>query len=90
MIHPNSMAEEYIWDEFQDAFFSSETKELLHHIHQIHKNLNHIPFNPYSQAHHRFLSKLKELITLMPSSLDFTGENHNINDQLKQIENHIN
>jgi len=38
MIHPNSMAEEYIWEEFQGSFFNDGTKELIQHINQIHRN----------------------------------------------------
>jgi len=83
MIHPSSMAEDYIWNEFQDAFFNMETKELIQHIDQIQRNLSHRPFNPQSQAHYQFLFKLQELISLMPSTLDFTNEKQAINEQLR-------
>ena len=83
MIHPSSMAEDYIWNEFQNAFFNEETKELIQHIDQIQKNLSHRPFNPQSEAHHQFLFKLRELIALMPANLDFSIENQVINDQLR-------
>jgi hypothetical protein len=89
MIHPNSMAEEYIWEEFQASFFNDETKELIHHINQINKNLNHRPFNPYSKAHYQFLSKLRELISLMPPGLDFSKEKNSIHDQMRQIEKYL-
>tara|TARA_R110002096_G_scaffold118253_1_gene256058 strand:+ start:10525 stop:11442 length:918 start_codon:yes stop_codon:yes gene_type:complete len=83
MIHPNSMAEDYIWNEFSGAFFDSETIDLIQHIDQIQKNLSHRPFNPQSQAHYQFLCKLQELISLMPAELDFTNEKQAISDQLK-------
>jgi hypothetical protein len=89
MIHPNSMAEEYIWEEFQEAFFNEATKELINHINQIHKNLNHRPFNPNSKAHYQFLSKLQELISLMPPGLDFNKEKDRISDQLSRIETYL-
>ncbi|AEL28089.1 GSCFA domain-containing protein [Cyclobacterium marinum] len=82
MIHPSTMAEEYIWEQFQTAFFNDETKELIQHVDQIQRNLNHRPFNPQSQAHYSFLLKLQELISLMPENLDFTLEKRSIKEQL--------
>lgn len=83
MIHPSAMAEEYIWEQFQTAFFNDETKDLIQHVDQIQRNLNHRPFNPQSQAHYDFLSKLKQLISLMPGNLDFTHEKQAIDEQLR-------
>ncbi|WP_339901963.1 GSCFA domain-containing protein [uncultured Cyclobacterium sp.] len=83
MIHPSFMAEEYIWEQFQTAFFNEETKDLIQHVDQIKRNLKHRPFNPQSQAHQKFLLKLKELISLMPENLDFSHEKQSIEEQLK-------
>ena len=79
MIHPSFMAEEYIWEQFQTAFFNEETKDLIQHVDQIKRNLKHRPFNP----HQKFLLKLKELISLMPENLDFSHEKQSIEEQLK-------
>ena len=65
------------------AFFNEETKDLIQHIDQIKRNLNHRPFNPQSETHQKFLLKLQELISLMPENLDFSLEKQSIEEQLR-------
>lgn len=55
LIHPTSMAENYIWEKFTECYISGETLTILHEWNQIHKALNHKAFNPSSAAHQKFL-----------------------------------
>ncbi|MEN8787818.1 MAG: GSCFA domain-containing protein [Flavobacteriales bacterium] len=60
MLHPSSLAIDYIWQKFADAFFSPETKELNKRISHIEKEKNHKPFNPQSNDFIAFKKKLEE------------------------------
>jgi hypothetical protein len=87
LIHPNSMAETYIWEKFQACFFDPPTAQLVEEIEQIQRSLSHRPFEPLSRQHGAFLKKLALRIKQLPQSLDFTSELSAITDQLSQIEN---
>ncbi|WP_154856808.1 GSCFA domain-containing protein [Cyclobacterium xiamenense] len=86
LIHPNSMAEAYIWEKFQDCFFDRSTQNLVKEIEQIQRSLSHRPFEPLSQQHGVFLRKLAHQIQQLPQRLDFSSELAAITDQLNQIE----
>ena len=60
MIHPTTVAEDYIWDKFTDAYFNPSLKEFIQGWQQIQNSLDHRPFHPASKAHQTFL---RELIT---------------------------
>ena len=87
LIHPNSMAETYIWEKFRNCFFDGSTENLVDEIEQIQRSLSHRPFEPLSQQHAAFLRKLAHQIQQLPQSLDFSCELKAIADQLNQIEN---
>lgn len=86
LIHPNAMAEDYIWEKFQDSFFDTETRKLIKEIDQLHKSLSHRPFEPLSIQHEKFLQGLLEKVDSLPANLDFATERNSIKDQLHQIE----
>ena len=75
--HPNGLAIDYIWQLFENAFFSEKTKALCQRISQLTTAAAHRPFHPASEAHQSFLKKqlstLKELEKENPS-LDFAKE----------------
>lgn len=58
MLHPSEVAIQYIGQRFSDTFFSKETKNIINEIESIHRDINHKPFNPGSDAHKRFLEQL--------------------------------
>lgn len=62
MIHPNSIAVEYIWNKFKEAWLSKEAGEVMQEIYSIQQGLNHRPFNPDSDAHRNFIGKINERI----------------------------
>ena len=55
MVHPTSLAQEYIWQCFSDKFFSEETKITNSDWAAIRKSINHMPLNTETQAHRQFL-----------------------------------
>ncbi|WP_075342402.1 GSCFA domain-containing protein [Tenacibaculum agarivorans] len=60
MIHPNQTAIHYIWEKFSETWFSENTMQTITKVEEIQKGLAHKPFNPNSEAHQKFLKKLKE------------------------------
>ncbi len=57
MIHPSSLAIEYIWGRFSEHFLSSGSQLILKEWQEIKKAINHKPFQPQSEAYKRFISQ---------------------------------
>jgi hypothetical protein len=65
MLHPNSVAVDYVWNGFGDAFFSSETLTLNKVIGKIGAAGKHRPFNSSANEYQRFLQiQLKNIADL--------------------------
>ena len=60
MIHPNSVAIDYIWQRFSETSISEESQAIMKEVETIQKGLAHRPFNPNSESHQHFLSKLND------------------------------
>jgi lysophospholipase L1-like esterase len=63
MIHPNTVAIDYIWERFSETTISEESHSIMKEVETIQKGLQHRPFNPNSESHQQFLSKLQDKIT---------------------------
>ena len=59
MVHPNQTAIRYIWQRFTEAYLSAEAGSTLEEVEKIQKGLAHRPFNEKSEAHQKFLMKLR-------------------------------
>ena len=62
MIHPNAVAIDYIWQRFSETSIADESQSIMQEIETIQKGLSHRPFNPESESHQQFLSKLQDKI----------------------------
>lgn len=60
MIHPNEIAIDYIWEQFQQVWIDEKSKPIMKDVLAIQKGLSHKPFNPKSKQHQEFLVKLKQ------------------------------
>lgn len=60
MLHPNTVAVDYIWEKFSRVWISKDAAKTLDTIQTIQKGLSHRSFNPNSEAHQKFLQNLKE------------------------------
>lgn len=65
MLHPNSVAIDYIWHKFGENYIAENTISIMQEISEIQKSLRHRSFNPESEQHQKFLIKLKEKITVI-------------------------
>ena len=57
MLHPSTQAIAYIWECFQQTFFTPETKEFVKEWESVKRALEHRPTHPESKAYKDFLSK---------------------------------
>jgi hypothetical protein len=62
MLHPNQTAIDYIWQHFSENFISENSFQVMKEISEIQKSLNHRSFNPESEQHLKFVSKLQQKI----------------------------
>ncbi len=77
MVHPNKLAINYIWDQFSQAYFSSETQELNKELEKLVSALNHRPLHPEGMEFNTFrtaqLKFINQLIKKYPE-LNFEKE----------------
>mgnify|MGYP004619279169 CR=1 FL=1 len=58
MLHPSSVAVEYIWQRMVETFFSDEAKTFLREWALLKKGFSHRPLNPDGDEYKAFLAKL--------------------------------
>ena len=58
MLHPSSLAVQYIWDCFCRVYFKKGTMAVMKEWSDIKKSLQHKPFRPKSEAYRKFLSQI--------------------------------
>ena len=58
MLHPSDATIGYVWDCFKASYFSDATDGLTAQVEEIMRGLSHRPFDPESQSHKDFKSKL--------------------------------
>lgn len=69
MLHPNSIAIDYIWKLFSENYISQESFLVMQEVDEIQKSLRHRSFNPESDQHQKFLIKLQQKINLLGEKL---------------------
>ena len=60
MLHPNHTAVNYIWEKFQNVWISNDAFQTMEDVDIVQKGIQHIPFNPNSEAHQKFLKNLEQ------------------------------
>ena len=55
MVHPTSVAQDYIWKCFSDCFFSKDTQKINKEWISIQKSIDHRPLNTETQSYSKFL-----------------------------------
>lgn len=77
LVHPSSMAADIIFERFVKAVVSPESLEAMAEVETLIRAVEHIPFNPQSEGHLKFRSKMKMLAEKLEkkySFLDLTSE----------------
>ena len=85
MIHPNKDAVDYIMQHFENKFMESSEIDIRNEVMKVQRSLEHRPFNRKSLEHQKFLTDLKEKITLLEANynLNFKQELTAINQQIE-------
>lgn len=85
MIHPSSLAIDYIWERFSETFVSKQSKEIMAQWEKILKMLSHRPLQPQSDSYKAFLSqtllKMKQFQNKFPF-FDISNEIHEITNRI--------
>ncbi|NNG08894.1 MAG: GSCFA domain-containing protein [Arenibacter sp.] len=71
MVHPNSLAIDYIWEKFISVWAAKEVLPEMDKVAAVQNGLNHRPFNPESDKHRQFLSKLDQKIAYLQKQYPF-------------------
>lgn len=69
MIHPSTIAVDYIWQKFYSTWFTESAILLMDEVDAIQKAIAHKPFNPNSEAHKKFLENLDKKIKALQDKL---------------------
>jgi hypothetical protein len=65
MLHPNRIAIDYLWNEFSDSFFETETQNILKDIQKLIDAKNHRPFHKDTSSYKKFkVNMLKQTLEL--------------------------
>lgn len=82
-VHPNELAVEYVWNEFQNRLLLVKERERVRDFDSLFLSLNHRPKFPGSNASKKFFSSLQsqfEQLKAKYPSLNFDEEQQQLND----------
>ena len=83
MLHPNTIATDYIWQKFQEVYFDMQLQQFVHKWGKVRKALAHRPFNRGSDQHRMFIQKTIELVNEFKNQIDIKPELKLLKAQLK-------
>lgn len=69
MLHPNTLAINYIWEKFKQVFLAPTTHALMDEVANIQNGLAHRPFNPDSEEYKHFRETLQQKIVTIKTKL---------------------
>jgi hypothetical protein len=82
LIHPNALAEEYIFQVFAKTYLNNDTVELMEEWDTIQKMMRHRP-------HHGYTASYRTLLHTIKSRLEILSENLPVLDELRAIEERL-
>lgn len=71
MIHPNTVAIEYIWNFFCQTYFTDATLQIIRKLEIIQRALEHRPIRPNTEEHSRFIEQIRTYISEMEKQYAF-------------------
>ena len=85
MIHPNDVAEDYIFEQFSKTYFDDSLVSWINDWQKINRSLSHRPINALSQAHQLFLENLLKELNKRGGVCDLKKEIKQVEEQLAEI-----
>ncbi|MEM8565613.1 MAG: GSCFA domain-containing protein, partial [Bacteroidota bacterium] len=74
MLHPSITAEQYIWNKFAKTYFTEKSLLLIKEWNKVRKAIHHIPLNPKSKAHQKFVSETIIKVQQFSNRFDVSNE----------------
>ena len=71
MIHPNTVAIDYIWEKFKQIWISETAFPVMKEVESIQKGLQHRPFYPGTTQHQQFLKSIQMKIKKLQKAYTF-------------------
>lgn len=62
MLHPSPMAVDYIWEQFQHAFFDKKTIGFIEEFEKLNRIFHHRPLDASNETHQQLVAQTKEQI----------------------------
>jgi len=88
MLHPSTVAVDYIWERFYNTYMNAETKKILNEVGVINKALNHRPLNPSVDTYKVFLMQTLLKIQSLQSKCPYiclSIEEYKLKSKLRNI-----
>ncbi|AEI49856.1 GSCFA domain-containing protein [Runella slithyformis] len=85
LIHPNEMAEEYIFQKFSEAYFDHSLKQFTKEWQKMRQEMAHRPQQPNTAAHRSFLENLLKKLQMISGTVGVDAELDAIQQQLQAI-----
>lgn len=82
LIHPNEQAIDYIWNYVKETIIDPKSLKTLERWEGLKQNLEHIPFNPKSGGHQKFLQKTLDGLNQLNGSLPLDKEIDRLKKQI--------
>lgn len=71
LLHPNQLAVDYIYERFNETFYSQKTTVLIDKVRKIKSALSHRPFNVNSESHLKFIRSTNEKANALEKEYPF-------------------
>lgn len=85
LIHPNTQAQDYIFEKFAQSAFDAELRSFVNEWTQVSKSLAHRPlYGDSSSAHQQFLMKLSTQLTTLSKCVDVSAELADVQSRLEK------
>jgi len=86
MIHPNELAEDYIWEKFSETWFDDDLLRFLDAWKSIKQALKHRPFHAGTKAHQQFLRATLQRVDAWKHFVNVDDEREQLLSQMKSPE----
>lgn len=75
MVHPSTLAVEYIWKRFVDTFMTSSTQKEMKELHQLWRDQHHTILHPESKEAKQFISNVNQRVQELKKRYPWLAEN---------------
>ncbi len=79
LVHPNSLAIDYIWEKFCEKYMDEESLSFLKEWNKILNALSHRPFHPETEEYKQFVKQTVEKLLALKDKV-------NVDDEIKNLE----